>query len=229
MLNKSDNLGHNATDWLFGVTDAQIRHRRADDFFDDVIAHVYDWDLSVGQVISIYGAGGEGKSIFLNNLRDVCLKRMPADVWRVVYLDFFSEENSTLLALRSIFEAFLAAGLFCPRFAVAYVSYQHPGNLELATKEYLREYESCIAGYASTSKTLTKYVRNVLEITSIATDFAGTEWQISPLRDTIDYIKRLWDKQREEQIENEAITIWQDFAAHDKNSLLDRMPPHFRS
>ena len=216
-----------ASAWLFGEGDARIANRRVDSFFDDVLSHIGDWDLDEGMVISIYGAGGEGKSTFITDLRKICEDRLPDDVWKTVYLDFYEDSSSTLGGLRQVFEAFASAGVFCSRFAIAYQSYQHPGNMSLAAEGYLNECQrlvddSSFIGEASGP------ISSFLGITSIACDLLSSSLPVPSLRDAVDLYMGHREQVEQERARREAEDLWRSYADHDKQGLLKLMPSLMR-
>lgn len=216
-------INNRVTPWLFGKEDARIDHRRAESFFNDVIANTYDWDLSVGTVISIYGAGGEGKSLFMNSLSRLCEQLLPDTRYRMVRLDFFNESSSTLSNLHSIYEGFAAAGIFCSRFAMAYQSYQHPSDRNRAAQEYLRECEFYINDH-SIMDGLSHPFGTLFGITSIACDVLSVAVPIPALLDTYEWYKEHREQAELARARREARELWDDVANYDKMTLLKRMP-----
>lgn len=212
-----------SNDWLFGNTDARISHRKTESFFADVIARAHEWDLSTGTVVSIYGAGGEGKSVFIRELRELCKNRLPSDLWSTVYIDFFKEKSSPIEDLRSMFEAFAAAGIFCPRFDVAYHSYQHPGNMAQASAGYLQDCEDYIEDTAILSE-VSEPMNTFLGVTSIACDLTGLIPGVSTIKDAVELYFDKRDKLKRNREREAAEQLWRDYANYDRRSLIACMP-----
>lgn len=108
------NLGSDERDGIYAT-------REIDEFYENIYREVLTkGNFSQGKVISLYGIGGQGKSVFMGKLYDRLLDDTETDRIIVLTSDLKGKGTSKDRVLKEFADSLEAAGVSCRTFAMTY-------------------------------------------------------------------------------------------------------------